>query len=432
MRRWGVGLVWLYPCLVWGGGPILVDTASTGDAVVWQNGQVTYNPETGDSGTLGVFSNQEARDLIAELFDEWAAVTISDGQTAISTIGLTITEGDGLGEVDENNINSHFTYCPPTEICPTTDPPFVVGSARSGQSPIIFDDDGSLTDLIQGEGASEEILGFAGPRVVQRNETQLFITESQAILNGLFIDCADGAADSDPCQSPEVSVESYRAVIFHELGHFLGLDHTQVNLSSMNAALNGDATAQAAMTTMFPIFLGSFQESPHFDDKVAVSTLYPTSAFLTNFCTISGTVYHSDGLTPLQGADVIVRSVTSPQTEATSFVSGALFIGTADCTAEAGDFQLRGIRPGESYTLEIETISSVFTAGSSIEPCDPPASGFDPMQLAGTFSCTSGGQTITSGSAGDTNFITTKTAGDGDADDLDDGGSGSGGCSLIR
>lgn len=431
MRRVGLilclGLV--QAGLAWGGGPILVDTQGTGNAVVWENGQVRYDPESGTGAALGNLSNQEARDLLTELFGDWADITISDGDQEISTVSLVVTAGTGLGEIDESNIDDHFTYCPPSEVCPTSDFPFVVGSARSGEGPIIFDVNGNLTDLIQGEGASRDILGFAGPRVVRRVGDELFITESQAILNGRFIDCADGATFDDPCQSPEVSLESFKAAIFHEIGHFLGLDHTQVNISSLSAALNGDAAAEGEVTTMLPLFLGSFQRTPHFDDKVAISTLYPTSAFLTNFCTITGIVFHSDGTTPLQGVNVIARRSTRPQLEATSFVSGALYTGTADCTAEVGDFQLRGIRPGARYTLEIEAISPGFVGGSSIEPCNPPLSGFSAAQAVGTFSCSSGGETITTGSDESTDFVSTKEAtnGGGDLPPPNPGG----GCSLL-
>lgn len=425
------------PAFVWAAGPILVDTTQTGDAVVWQNGAVTYSVETGTEGTLGRLSNQEARDLVTDLFQAWADITISDGQDLISTVSLTIEEGTGLGSVDESNLDDHFTYCPATAICPTTDPPFVVGSAQTGISPILFDDDGTLTDLIQGSGASNDILGFAGPRVVNRTGSELFITESQAVLNGVFIDCFDDASSSDSCQSPEVSLESFKAVVFHELGHFLGLDHTQVNLDSLSAALGGDVTAQAHMTTMLPLLLGEFQLSPHFDDKVSISTLYPASAFLTNFCTISGTVFLSDGATPMQGANVIARRTDNPQIEATSFVSGSFYTGTADCTAEEGDFQLRGILPGAHYTLEIEPISASFTSGSSIEPCDPPNRDFAAAVATGTFSCSSGGQTITSGSSESTDFVTSKAVSQDDGgDDNADGGdptsdSPAAGCNLL-
>lgn len=399
--------------LSWAAGPILVDTVVTGNAVVWQDGQVRYDPESSDAGVgggLGRLDNSEARQLVRELFDAWADVTLFNGTTHVSTVSLTVTEEAGLGDIDSSNLDDHFSYCPPSESCTDSDPPFVLGSARSGQSPLLFDQDGTMTDLVLGVGASSTVLGFAGPRVVAREGSDLFIKEAQAVLNGRFIDCASDAAADDPCQGPEVSVDAFKAVVFHELGHFLGLDHSQVNLDSISAALAGDVDSQEDVATMSPLFIGSAQLTPHYDDKVAISTLYPSSVFLSDFCTISGTVFRSDETTPIQGVNVIARRVDNPTREATSFVSGALFVGETDCTEEVGDFLLRGILPGVSYSLEIEKISSSFQSGSSIEPCDPPLNDFTNELAVGTFSCSSGGQTIAVGSQSSTDFVTTKEA----------------------
>ncbi len=414
-----------------GAGPILVDTVITGDAVVWKDGLVTYNPETttdGVGGELGRLSNEEARGLITEIFDKWSNVTLPSGTVEVSTVNLTVEEGASLGNVDTSNLNDHFTYCPPTEFCPDTDPPFIRGSARSGESPLLFDSDGSLTDMILGSGASNNILGFAGPRVVARESSNLFIVEAQAVLNGRFIDCAPDADAADACQTPEVSVDAFKAVVFHEMGHFLGLDHTQVNLDQLNAALSGDSAAASHVATMSALFVGKEQLEPHYDDKVAISTLYPSAIFLSDFCAITGTVFQSNGLTAVQGVNVIARHVGDPLVEATSFVSGSLFTGSQDCSVATGGFVLRGIRPRSSYTLEVEPISPIFQGGSSVEPCDPPQAGFDAQVATGTFSCESGGQDVTVGTAQGTDFVTTKGQ---SGSDGSSGAAGAGsGCSL--
>lgn len=418
-------LVFFSPSLL-AAGAILVDTSQTGLATTFENGFVGYNPESAgddpESGRLGRLSNEEARDLVAELFQDWAQVSIE----GLNTVALVITEGDGLGNVDVSNIDQIFTYCPPGSTCPDDFSPLVTGSAGSGQNPIIFDADGSLTDLIQGEGAGNDILGFAGPRVVERGQDgRLYIKESQAVLNGKFIDCAEGAASSDACQSPETSLENYKGAIFHELGHFLGLDHVQVNLSSASKALNGDPSELAAIPTMLPLFIdGEAQLSPHLDDKVSLSMLYPSDSFESSFCTLTGTVYASDGSSPIQGVNVIARNPDNPLEEAISFVSGAFYTGSYDdCQAPAGDYEIHGLRPGVSYTLEFEKINPAFTGGSSVEPCQTPASGFNAAILGDVFSCSSGGAVITNGASGSTKIVTTKES-QTIAED-------SGGCSLI-
>lgn len=404
-------------------GPILVDTGGTGGAVVWRDGAVRINLESGTGGGLGLLTNAEATDLVRELFGDWQEVTIGGAPT----VSLTLQEGTSLGSVDASNMNSHFTYCPPGSSCPTESPPFVTGSARSGQSPILFDDDGSMTDAVQGAGASRSILGFAGPRVVERSDGVLSITEGQAILNGRFIDGVSSSSD------PEVTIEQFKGAIFHEIGHFIGIDHTQVNIDSVVKYLSGDQSESYAIPTMLPLFIdGEAQLSAHFDDQVAVSALYPSNNFSSTTCRMEGTAFQSDGVTELQGVNVIASNTADPLREATSFVSGSFYTGLSnDCTALFGDFTISGLLPGSSYTLSIEPISASFKGGSSIEPCDPPQAGYSKSTLPGTFSCSAAGQVITEGTDATTQIVTTKAATTTDTPPPDDTSSSGGGCSLI-
>ncbi|HEX5038478.1 MAG TPA: hypothetical protein VFX30_15090 [bacterium] len=416
-----IGMVLLSSSL-WAGGPILVDTDVTGEPVLWRDGIVHINLESGDDATLGGLSNAQAVDLVRELFADWQDVTI-DGE---KTDDIVLEEGAALGSVDASNLNDHFTYCPPSEFCPTENPPFISGSARTGESPILFDDDGSITDAIQGKGASISILGFAGPRVVERDGGVLHITEGQAVLNGKFINGVDTLSD------PEVAVDEFKGAIFHEIGHLIGLDHTQVNLGSAVKYLKGDTTEADAIPTMFPLFIdGREQFSPHFDDKVAISFLYPTPAFANGFCRIEGTAFRADGKTELQGVNVIAANTGDPLHEDTSFVSGSFYAGPdPDCGVPAGSFVLAGLRPGVSYALNFEPVSQVFTGGSSLEPCDPPQKDFAAEAVPGTFRCASGGEVITAGTEASTDVVTTKAVTVAPPP-TPQPSAGTGGCSLV-
>lgn len=417
-----LSLAVMLPRVVPAAGPILVDTEVTGQPVLWRDGVVRINLESGSEAGLGILTATEAADLVRELFADWQEMTI-DG---ISTAAITLEEGEPLGPVDVSNLDDHFTYCPPGKPCPTENPPFISGSARTGESPVLFDEDGSITDAIQGKGASLSILGFAGPRVVEREEGILFITEGQAVLNGKFINGVSSVSD------PEVAVDEFKGAIFHEIGHMIGLDHTQVNIGSAVKFLKGDDSEVDAIPTMFPLFIdGSAQLTPHFDDAVAVSSLYPASAFHSDFCTLQGTAFRTDGATPLQGVNVIASDVDHPLSHATSFVSGSLFTGAAiDCEEPAGGFTIAGLHPGVRYALSFEPISQVFTGGSSVEPCDPPQDDFEAASVAGTFECAAGGGVITAGSDASTNVITTKAVAVAPRPPSSSSGS-SGGCSLI-
>ncbi len=411
------------PVGLYAGGPILVDTDGSGQAILWKNGVIHYNLESGTAAKLGKLSNEEAVALVRELFDDWKNITIN----GVSTVSLTFVEGASLGSVDASNMNQHFTYCPPDKTCPGESAPFNSGSARTGESPILFDDDGSMTDAVQGVGASQSILGFAGPRVVESIGGTMYITEGQAILNGKFIDNVTSSSN------PEVTVEQFKGAIIHELFHFMGGDHTQVNLSSAAKYLRGDKSEKDAIPTMLPLFVdGEAQLTPHFDDKVSISSLYPSAAFSSSFCRVEGTVFESDSTTQLQGVNVIASRDDDPLGEDTSSVSGVLYTGKGEnCKAHAGRYILSGLTPGKTYSVKYEKISSGFTGGSSIEPCDPPQSGFEAKTLPGTFSCSAGGSVITAGTSASSEIVTTKTTTTTTGGDNQAVSSSAGGCSLL-
>ncbi|MBI2501508.1 MAG: hypothetical protein HYW02_08660, partial [Deltaproteobacteria bacterium] len=139
----------------------------------------------------------------------------------------------------------------------------------------------------------------------------------------------------------------------------------------------------------------------------------------------------------LQGVNVVARRVDNPLAESTSFVSGQLYTGDhSNCDAPEGGFSIHGLIPEVDYTLSVEKISRAFTGGSSIEPCDPPQSGFQEKTVLGTFSCSSAGQTISAGTDATTTIVTTKgatTSGTDGTDDSTEDSAGEGsGCSLIR
>jgi len=400
-------------------GAILVDTDMTGNPVLWKDGIVHYSLESGEEARLGTLSNLEAAQLVRDLFDQW----VNTSMNGVKVTNLQAIEGAGLGSVDVSNMNEHFSYCPPGDVCPGEESPFIVGGARKGVTPILFDNDGSMTDAVHGVGASRSILGFAGPRVVDRVDGVLTIIESQAILNGRFIDGIKSNGD------PEVSIDAFKGAIFHELGHLIGLDHTQVNLASANKYLQGDTSEKEAIPTMFPIFIdGEAQLTPHFDDKVAIASLYPSKDFSDGFCSLKGVVLQQDTV-GLQGVNVVAKDLEDPLMQSTSFVSGAYYKGSSkDCKAHEGNFILKGLIPGRTYTLAIEAISSAFAGGSSIEPCDPPQKGFESKTLPGSFSCSSGAQVIETGTESTTTIVTTKKVSTSSSGSSSDGASG---CSLI-
>jgi hypothetical protein len=156
---------------------------------------------------------------------------------------------------------------------------------------------------------------------------------------------------------------------------------------------------------MFPVLLCQARKdvglpvlSP--DDVAWISSLYPNANTVTEYGTISGTVFFSDGVSQVQGANVIARQLDDPGTAedesrgiAVSAVSGYRFTAnpgqsvTANMPATAehnvngspigsrnpaliGFYEI-SVPPG-SYTVEVESVLQEFVGGSGVGPLDPP------------------------------------------------------------
>ncbi len=325
-----VFLLLLGPAVARAGGPLIVNGAGT--PLVWSASPVPFNP---DQGPLGVLPNATAVGLVESLFGVWDAVP---------TASVTTVDAGPL-PVDVTVANY----------------PLVVSVCGDGLSPIIFDTDGSITDDLFGFGASDNILGFAGPDCI--SFVPPVIEEGLAVLNGKWI---------DGIPPTEISVDEFSGVFVHEFGHYLGLDHSQINLVE---GFDGDPSNDEAVATMFP-FLIEGAASLHLDDIVSISTLYPDASFAADFGSISGTIRLPDGAGQFQGAHVVARSLADPRLTAVGMASGADYspfaAGGPPPSSLQGAFVMRGLPPG-SYTVEIEEIAPFFVGGSSVGPLDPPA-----------------------------------------------------------
>ncbi|MEO6026650.1 MAG: hypothetical protein ABIR79_07285 [Candidatus Binatia bacterium] len=219
-------------------GPLIVTNGGTPYRWV---GTVPYNP---DQGMLGVRTNAQATADITSNFAVWDAVP---------TATITFRNAGALPvDVDAT--------CPSTTCWEN-----YLSHCGDGFSPIVYDADGAITDDVFGTGANNSILGFAGPECASSG----VITEGSAVLNGRWLDGINTSSNR------EMSLASFNGVFIHEFGHYINLDHSQVNLVE---GRDGVSTNNAAIATMFPFLVSSEQSTLHLDDQVSVSTLIPTRA----------------------------------------------------------------------------------------------------------------------------------------------------------
>ena len=268
-----------------------------------------------DPGTLGTRDHEDGAQLVRDAFGRWEAVETS-------TIGFE--DGGKLDvDVDETNFMPFFDNPQPAVS-------------------IIFDADGRITDDLLGNGASNNILGFAAPRFPVNG----LYTYGIAVLNGL--------------NSERLSLGQ---TITHELGHLIGLDHTLVNRQIVG--LEGGRF----LPLMYPFSLGGQTPDPKRDDIAWVSWLYPTPSFQTTFGTVSGRVLRRSGL-PFPGAHVVAVKLEPGPDELPLESRFEVVSSISDFLLQAdGGFEIPGLTPGE-YLVFFEPIGAFFTEGSGVGPID--------------------------------------------------------------
>jgi hypothetical protein len=259
----------------------------------------------------------------------------------------------------------------------------------------VMDSDGSMATQL---GMDDSVIAFAGACQVTNAG---YIASALAFLNGRW---QDGVT-----YNYEITTAQFDEAMTHELGHFLGLDHSQINS-------NGSCTADsmAGRPLMYPVLFCSARIEAGIprlapDDIAWISYLYPSPLFAQQYGRISGYILFSDGTTQTQGANVTARLVDDPNTSAdesarnaVSVVSGYLFTGnpgqdvtstylkcspTSSCPNGYQGYNVGGSVLGSrdplvigyysipvpkgQYKVGVEGIEEGFTGGSSIGPLDP-------------------------------------------------------------
>ncbi len=400
-----VGLT-IAPLIAIAGGPFVVETTDhTGVALRWVDDTLTWHADPGKLSDD--IDNATAREWVEDALGSWKDAKLENADR--DNIATTLVNTDYAGvlseDVDATNYGEYISDDP-------------------GPTAIIFDDTGDIIVALVGEENRETVVGLSQPLLT--DSTGLRLTKGFVILNGLL------QSNGVLSENQDDANDLFRATTAHELGHLLNIDHTQVNLSVGEACVrNGSCPNEGTIPTMYPQLLTPRQMVLTRDDKITVSWIYPTTAFGTNFCTITGEIFDEDG-DPIKGVNVIASRVGDGDTlrmaDSRSFVSGALY---SSCYGNS-QYHLHGIVPGKEYEVTYEPISGEFTGASDLEPLDRPPRNFTGGTIGeGTVSCESGGETI------EMSALTIDLSGSNpctftdDDDDDDDSSSSSSTCSLM-
>lgn len=358
------------------GGPLLVggpNFGQNGKAFTWNPSQmpIPYRVDPGPMvvtpGGQVVIDNATGLQRVQSMLNVWQGV--STAAVSFRNAGAVLPAGSYTG----GDVSSVGQYND------------VLGSCKAGlQSPIVFDANGGIMGAL---GLPPEVIGFTSQ--CSLDTVNGYIRSAIIVMNGKFEDGVDSGTNF------ELTANEFDEAITHEIGHFLGLDHSQINLDLLTQQVFPcDLDRLAGLPLMFPEELCQARKdaglpvlSP--DDIAWISTLYPNAQTANTYGVIRGTIYFPDGVSAFQGANVIVRAVDDPNTVAdesrriaVSCISGYRFTGNPgqDITGDNTGGSPTGSRdpaligyfeipvPAGQYTVEVETVFSGFDADSGIGP----------------------------------------------------------------
>jgi len=304
------------PVLAYAGGPRHIDGNTP---VRYTNPNVVLNF---DVGTLGARSNSESDDMVLQSMALWNNVT---------TATINLTQGNNLAsDIDQTNYQGLL---------------FPVGGSNShpsvsdGQIPVVYDTDGQVIDDFFGALQSTVIVGVA---------TSIFPIGTGGYITGYVLINGKNTVGGVTITDARLS-----HTITHEIGHLIGIDHSQLNIvdANKNCGLNGNK-----YPVMYPTFCNQPTNALHLDDAAAVTALYPEQNVVATFGEINGTLVDTLG-NPWVGVNIFV---TNTQTgDVYSVVSDYLKQGT-------GFFSI--LLPAGTYTLQASDIIAQFKGLSSVGP----------------------------------------------------------------
>lgn len=336
------------------GGP--VKTNAVGDPIHWApDATIVYNPNNEGLKSEGGYGTEASLNLVKSAFSAW---------TSLPGIQLKTSQGpflNGSGAVNVENFAPIFyggtKDCYPELVGPTE---------NACVSPIIFDPHGEIIESLFGECSQFEILAVANVDDMDNGTTdpkRLIARRGRAILSGACIPPVSTKAGCGTCAP--LSEDDIRTMLTHELGHFLGMGHSQVNPKALEACDAGqcDGKYSQAFPSMFPRTVsGSTMYQPHPDDISFFQSLYAPQVS-KGYCAVSGKVSLSDG-TGAPGIEIVARNVDAALElrDAVAGISGrnSPHDIKGNCTERCDEYEIIGLKPGNTYKLCAQKINPVF------------------------------------------------------------------------
>ncbi|MFO1463560.1 MAG: hypothetical protein U1F66_07255, partial [bacterium] len=292
---------------------------------------------------------------------------------------------------------------------------------------IIFDSSNvperSVVDAIQGRCARFSVLAFAAivpQQDAAGNITSPILKSAQMVVSGACVPPVIApdptcATDGNPrwnetaCPTGGITLEELQGTVTHEVGHFLGLDHTLTNKQNYIDCKTGAAgCVPENIPTMIGFFIpGANLNTLHYDDKVTFSRYYPSAGMAAATCTIKGAALSSVGSGSTSGRclEVVAKKNNDPAFAA-SFIAGSEVARannngqqnncTAGSAAACGAYEIRGLEPG-NYTLSVQNFNDNGKGsalnGFILEPCHPAfdSTAFGDNPTAANVVCAAGG-----------------------------------------
>ena len=301
-----LGLFGVLP--LFAGGPI---QATGKSAIVYPADRIPIRYAI-DQGRLGLFSPEDAREIVRFSFALWENVETS----TLSFLDLGLLDRD---------VNSPFD-------------PYISGGGQfnDGIVPIIFDDDGSLTDVFMGAGASTHVFGFAG----SYSPDGVHYQEGYAFLNGRTT-----SSRSD-------SVNIYRELAAHEIGHMIGLGHSQTSTAGK-------------LSLMYPTVQVYAHPQLQPDDQVALSLLYPVDGFRESTGSLSGSVRdHAGNIVSGVNVTIVDSATGTPYSTVSDYFSGSSLNFPSPPNPD-GTFRFDGLPTG-TYYVHVEPVNTNHRGGSGV------------------------------------------------------------------